>query len=903
MAKKKKPESTRWLKKYTFTFIVVYLIVYSLQIYYKKSFVYSEESLCGDGLIEAFNALAYYGSWLRSILKNIFVNNSFSIPEYDLSIGMGGDIVTTLNYYVLGDPLNLLAVLIPPCYTEFLYNALVVIRLYLSGITFYIYCLYNSYEAERILPGVIIYVFSFYSITTSVLHPYFLNPLIYFPLILLGVDKILRERKSILFILSCALAAISQFYFFYMMTILMSIYGIIRYIQYNFDRFAIMDLIKEIAKFALYYIIALMIAAPIFGPSIAAILNSERIGETAVPPVYELIYYIKLPIAFMNASADYYVHLGYGAVGALAVVLLFAHTKWKEKATFKVLLILETIFLLFPFFGHMFNGFGYVTNRWIWAYCFLISLIVVEMFPDIKKLPPVVIWGGAGVTVLAAVPTFYFRMEGNEEKFLANIVFLFIFICVFVILLLVCRKVKKEAELMAYIVIIVMNSFLSMFGFYSPISGNDISRHGNLGSAYQDLMSGPFSVLEGLDKENFGKVRIDTSNLYFNNVRANSAMQYDVNSIAFYYQVINPNTNNFLHELWIPKSWEGRNVDLDSRAALMSLSGVKYDIIKTGEEEYLPYGYDFLVQEKNGYALYETNYALPLVYMYDSFMKKEEYDMLSPAKKEMALMQTAIVDGADLNLTNLRETSVEKLNFEDTVSDYIITDADGVELLENKFCVTKENAFILLKTNNVDSVERSFGFEDLWYEGEKNALITITDGIISKSFEVKSDLDPQYVNIHNFLCNLGYSEHHGDSYQIIFNRPGVYTFDSIKIHNQSVKNMKNWVEERKASNIEHSFGEDSILIHADAKGEGILYLSIPYSIGWKASVNGKSADILKINDFGMGLCVGSGEQVVEFRYYAPYTRLGIVLMLIGIIASAKFSRTVSFREHSEYEKR
>lgn len=224
----------KWLMKYTATFAVVCLIAFSLQIYYGKSFVYSVKSLSGDGLVQHYNALVYYGEYLRGILKNIFVNHTFSIPEYDLSIGLGGDILTTLNYYVMGDPLNLLAALVPGRYMELLYNGLVIVRLYLAGIAFYLYCLYHNYDSDKVLPGVLIYVFSFYTIVISVVHPFFLNPLIYFPLILLGIDRVMRERKPLLFIFSCVVAAVSNFYFFYMMTILMVIYGIIRYIQYHF---------------------------------------------------------------------------------------------------------------------------------------------------------------------------------------------------------------------------------------------------------------------------------------------------------------------------------------------------------------------------------------------------------------------------------------------------------------------------------------------------------------------------------------------------------------------------------------------------------------------------------------------------------------------------------------------
>ena len=63
--------------------------------------------------------------------------------------------------YILGDPLNLLSFFVPIRYTEILYHVLVIVRLYLAGIAFYVYCLYHSYESRQILPGVLIYVFSF----------------------------------------------------------------------------------------------------------------------------------------------------------------------------------------------------------------------------------------------------------------------------------------------------------------------------------------------------------------------------------------------------------------------------------------------------------------------------------------------------------------------------------------------------------------------------------------------------------------------------------------------------------------------------------------------------------------------------------------------------------------------
>lgn len=62
-----------------------------------------------------------------------------------------------------------------------------------------------------------------------------------------------------------------------------------------------------------------------------------------------------------------------------------------------------------------------------------------------------------------------------------------------------------------------------MFGFYSPFSGNFLCNYDKLPSAWENIRSGPFSVLDGM-QEDFSKVRIDTSNLYSSGVRANSAI-------------------------------------------------------------------------------------------------------------------------------------------------------------------------------------------------------------------------------------------------------------------------------------------------------------------------------------------------------------------------------------------
>lgn len=164
--------------------------MFSVFIINKKSFIWVP-----DGLQQHFNALLYYRSWLLSILDTLVTEHKVSVPLWDMQIGLGSDVLTTLHYYVIGDPLNLLSVFVPDeKYMELFYNTMVLVRIYLAGLAFSAYCRYHGQKPYSTLLGAMVYDFCFWVII-AVRHPYFLNPMIYLPLILVGVDKIYKNRN------------------------------------------------------------------------------------------------------------------------------------------------------------------------------------------------------------------------------------------------------------------------------------------------------------------------------------------------------------------------------------------------------------------------------------------------------------------------------------------------------------------------------------------------------------------------------------------------------------------------------------------------------------------------------------------------------------------------------------
>ena len=180
-----------------------------------------------DGLTQHYTALCYFSRWGRSVLKSI-LHGSPSFPTFNLHIGYGADLLTTLQYYVIGDPFSLPAVFVPQKYMLAFHDAMMILRLYVAGICFDRYCCKMGYRGiVWNLCGAVVYLFGNYTLF-GIRHPYFLNALIWFPLLLIGAENILRGGRGRLFSAAVFLSCISNFYFFYMLVLLTVMYVIWR---------------------------------------------------------------------------------------------------------------------------------------------------------------------------------------------------------------------------------------------------------------------------------------------------------------------------------------------------------------------------------------------------------------------------------------------------------------------------------------------------------------------------------------------------------------------------------------------------------------------------------------------------------------------------------------------------
>lgn len=884
---------------YTLVFFAVALALYLKFFANGKSLVWRH-----DGVPQHLNSLAYYGKYLRKVLHTLFIEHKLSLPLWDMHIGYGSDILTTLHYYVIGDPLTLLSVFVPASKTEALYAFLIFLRIYLAGIAFSRYSFYHKNSKQATFMGTMIYIFAGWTIYAAMKHPYFSNPMIYLPLILLGIDKIYKKQKPYVFIWSVSLAGLSNFYFFYMLGIFMVLYAIFRYFDLFADR-SIKNIGKWLGVFAVYSVIAVLIAAVILLPVILPVFGTDRFkAENYVPLFYDRIYYEKYLGCLIGENMIQWGVAGYTAVSLAGVFVLFS--KKKKYTALKAGFVLLNVFLLLPYAGHVLNGLSYVSNRWIWAYGMLIAYIFVKIYPEL------------------------FALTLTEKRKV------FVMLLIYCILALLPEAARTQRNLMAMVL-------LSLSTFTVLSFGNIFTRERNLTvmvagfliagilfnmhyqySYEKDYLSEFTDSGEALEKLETGVDRAvlstDDPSVYRydqmdTNSSENSSMQMGTNSTAYYFSVASSSIANFFDEMYLNTPWEQHYNNLDGRTILDRLASVKYFVVKKGKESDLPYGYSRLSgeAEKNGktYLAYADEDALPLGYTYDSWISREDYDKMTVTEKQQALLQGVVLDDSSLPET--------ETHFNDREVSYYTSEGKGCRLKNGKVVVTQENAQLKLVFKGEENAETYLITEGLDYEGlspremisdkkwskmttyEQNKLleensnwrywkesqkasIQIGGRFLKKTIQIFTDKYNAYSGKHNFLCNTGYSEKGRHTITLTFENTGVYSFDSLKIYCQpmtEIDSQTSKLGEEVLTDVK--IGNNEINGKISLSDTKALVLSFPYSEGWTAYVDGEETELKEANTMYMALELPKGDHEIHLVYWTPYLRTGLCLTCIGVL--------------------
>lgn len=886
---------------YTIIFFICALAVFSWFIINNKTFVWEN-----DGIAQHYNILTYYGVYLRELAKNVLHGN-FTLPMWDFSIGFGADVFESLTYYVIGDPFALFSAIVPAKYTEILYNVLIIARLYFAGIAFCAYCRYFKKDFTATLCGAMIYVFCGYALFASVRHPYFTNPMIYLPMFCLGAEKLMTQKKPWVFIISVFLAAVSNFYFFYMVTALAVIYVIFRFFTIVKEH-RIKNFFITLLKFIGCYAAGVLPAAFILLPTVFGFLNNGRLDNpySANMLFYPGYYYANMlgGIITCNSSTDWTV-LGYTPFGLAAVVCLFAKRS-KKYFSIKVATIVLTVFLLIPFFGYAFNGFGYISNRWCFGYSFLIAYIVAVMLPHIvahitnKQKTALAVTGGVlciAFTVIAILSSTVFYASLSAYFLVISI------ICCGLPRLSHCINYRRIVQLSLILLVIVCVAFNGDFR-YNTDQSSYLNEYLNSGEPVSLLNNAPNSEVKNLNDNSF--YRIEESG----GVKNDSLYSHTYGTSSFY-SLQTEFLTNYIKEMQVPVAAINIITGLGCRTYLNTLASVKYYTCYNGSSSTAPYGFENISTEESkekDIEIYQNKNALPLGYTYSSYITTDDFKKLSSLEKQQAMMQGIVSD----HIEGFQQTtpSYTNKNISFTMQDCSNADLDGnqITVYESNttvklefstpsncesyltftgltFCPTNPNNFmshVLGKNPSKSAINKYTGSNAFWSPADESAL-TVKSKYESQKLTCLTTSHSYYCGIHDYTANLGYCKGSQNYCTIKFAEPGVYTFDSMSIESQPMDDFDKQVDELKADTMTNTkISTNSVSGDISLTDDKILCLTVPYSQGWTATVDGTETEIQVGNLMYMALPLSAGNHHIELHYTTPYLKIGFIISAASI---------------------
>ena len=876
---------------YTLMFLLMCIVAFLPFFTEGKSFVWGAG--VEDGLSQHFSALAYYGEALREFFRNLLAGHP-KLVMWDMSLGYGADILSTLNYYAIGDPLNLLYGFVSPKNTETMYNFMIVLRMYLAGITFIMYARKMKKRSYGTVIGALVYVFSGFCFRLGLRHPFFINPMIYFPLLCLGIEKIYQRERPYVFIFAVCVSAMSNYYFLYMLTIFAVIYAWIRFYKYSEEN-KIKTFFLTILKFGMYYTLGIAMAAVILLPSVIGFLGNGRYGNGAdwkslivYPGKYYLLF-IENFIGYGNMGSN--TNAGYLPIVGIVVLFTLFSQRMKHKK-YRAAFIASIIALILPIFGYAFNGFSYANNRWAFALSFIVALLTAEMYPRLfvmSKRQQIGI--GAGIIIYTV---FCIIVNASGEEILKNkgIMAACGLIAVFYILLLIFQRLGYDTQkrIVRVSMAILLLISVGVHGYYrfDPKGYAYTQEFMDQGQAYRTLKEDNIRMLSKANDPSVYRVHAEGYRY------KNYGLINHLNTISGYYSITAKCVTDTIKGYdTLGMQYADKYKGVDQRLGLLSLAGVKYitvahnsqvakDVSSMGD---VPYGVEKL-RKKGNITLYKNKYALPFAYAYDSYMTEQQYEQLNGIGKEQAMLAQIILN---------QHPADKEIQHNEQRND---PDIQTISLPETRISSPKGKKYADITVPVEKDKETYLYFKNLVYHGKKNGDdkfiltgrkgtkgILVTQNDVQQKIHIQSTFNPYYFGRKDYIVKINHQTSKAkEKVRLNFLSPGEYEFDDISLITVPKKDVLARLKERKENSmkqIQYEGNHFRGVYHA--KKDQILCVTIPYSKGWKATVNGNRTKIYKANGMFMGIIMKKGTQSVKLDYETPGLKIGAWISLVAWI--------------------
>lgn len=799
-----------------------------------------------DGIAQYYPAMCFIGKWFRKIIESL-LQGRLEVPLVEYTLGMGEDILVTLNYYGLGDPFYLLAALVSNDAMPYFYTALFFIRLYLGGMAFILLAkeiVPHKHSSAYVL-GAVVYVSSGYTVVANLYYG-FIHAVLYIPLMFYGVELILNGRKKRWTIITVFFFALSGFFYLYVGMVACFVYVVIRYFS---SRVGIREFLKRCIIWGIAFITGILLAAFVFLPEIVGYLNCTREREVSVPIIYSIGQYKDMFFKLFFAKGANFQVMAFPIVAVIVIVSIMLAEKYTKE---KIVVLLCGIAFAIPVFSYIMSGFGGLYDRWQIVLVLCISLLVVKGWEELFEISRLKVLGICNLFLIFLTIGYYEDLLLDDGYYQHTIkIFICIMCCTFVFGYITKRSGKTQIAKWGLCMIGVVSVFLQINNNLRYYDIEYIKEHNVIEEVLNDNSKDEFFRIDNEQVFNQEKPLLNLGFIqgYF--------------GLGEYFSIVNKEYVTALSEWQILSKNSYHSYGINHRTILETLCNVKYMVLQNGHDYLKPYGFDYVDSTQDGiWNVYENKYSLPLGYMYVDNISYESYMKLDGIEKQLAMLEVVALEDYKTENRESVETKWEYIKGGCKILEY-----DGIFIDEDGNYTAKSGSSMKLL------VELKEGYENYFVLEGENTSVTLIFGDSQEFLEGVS------------MGNLGFISEDGwieltviFGNEVSFSKEQLYMgYLPMEKYEQHIQNLG----EEQLENVEIS--ANKIKGTTRVNSNRILCMSVPYMPGWKARIDGKEVKVYKANSMFMAIEIPAGEHKIEFIYCTPYLKAGCVISVSTLI--------------------
>ncbi len=834
---------------------------------------------------------------------------------YSWSRNLSGEMFGIYAYY-MASPFMLIVILFPRSMIELSIMIMQLLKVGTSSVT--MGCYLRKSQNLNIYSSLVfslLYSLSLYSIG-QMMNTMWIDGMIYLPLICLGIEKLVDNGKTHLFIISLALLFVANFYIGWMAVIFSCLYFIayLFFISEKYCSYKIKGLLIQGVKFALSGILSAVCAAWILIP----VYHSLSLGKlNFIEPDYTKIakfdfidiFSYFLPNTYDTNRAKGSPELYCGVLTIILVALFFLNNgiNLRKKIGYGILVLVMILSMYFYSIDIIWHGFSepiWFNYRYAFMLCFLLIAMAARSFEKIKEVNIKKI-----ALVFAVIVLYVFLLDKTDEFFVYDdnehperiydvmstvwftVVLAFVYTMILYFYQKNCQKIDPK-KLVCFVTIIelIISSSITLDKI-----GTDLI-YATYGEYTKEISLGKNTV-EQINDLDDNIYRIELKNDIFDKV--NYIMAYDSFGVSHSSSLLNSRVLKFLKSIGFDQYahytfYNGATYVSDAVLGIkyvMESENLKNDatdffslLSSIGEPlNYRHYDNEILENSNSDNVIhaYENPYALPVAFMADISAANVEFESADDPFENQNKLLSALISDKEQDF--FRRISFDDITAENAIcmgyADHIkykgITEESNASVTFKFTAPTNDMLYMYMPSDyprgNI-GLWLNDGYLDRYYLNKGN----IKQNIVTLGRHKGEQMELTIKIIDSPVVSTSYEYYASERNEVIFKDNYVYYLDEEKFVS-AVDELKKY-----PLNIDY-FKEDHIKGTITSPKDGIMFTSIPFEPGWTIYVDGVKTEPVKLFDALMGVPLNEGTHNIEMKFFPYGLTEGIIVSVIGVI--------------------